>query len=939
MGKGILIEKGGDLVGLAREILLSGGEDLSRSLVAFPGIRPGHFLRRALAEALKRPYIPPDIISMDNWVEEICRRSGETRPLAGDVDAVGLLYHLVETSGLPGGPGGKMSLEDFLPWGWKLFSDFEELALEGIKPEALTKFEVLIGAGLPPRMEGALSSLGSLYERFYEKLEEEGLTTRSGMYRMAAGEEPDLSGLDRVLLVGFFALSGAEETLFKKFLASEKTLLLVQDGPGIDVLIKGLGVRYERKEGRRKPPEVRYWKAPDVHGEVMRLTRELGKDADSRTAVVLPSPGALFPVLQSTLAGLEGEWNVSMGYPLVRTPVWSLLATLGRVLESREEADGGMLYFVPDYLRLLLHPYIKNLYWGKASWPTRVLLHTVEETLNERGERFLRLEDIEKDGKLQKEAFERLSGAEVDDLSPRAVSGRLQEIHGLLLRPFQDLLEVGQFADRLLALVSHLSQGSPAHQHPYAGDFFASLIEALHELKSSRLAGERFREIRGYFQLLETLLQGRNVPFRGTPLRGLQVLGSLEIRNLCFERVFYLDANEGILPPTGKLETLLPNLVRKEFGMATHERGEAIARYYFENLVAGAGEAHLFYVESEEQEKSRFVERLLWEEQKGKGALDSLKQGVIFFDSQFAQKDPLPVPKSREVLDRLRAMTFSSSRLDAYLSCPMKFYYRKVLHLEERGGMSEDLEATEIGTLVHGILNEFFKDKLNKPLTITKADYAKALGMAERIFRETYGSRIEGNLYLVLKQVKTRIGDILDFHRDHYLGTVIQECEKYLDGGLEVPGIGTVLMEGWLDRIDRRSRETVVVDYKTGSTGNKPSSKFALDERAEWHKTLGSVQLPLYLILYQARHPESRPGSLNSSLLFLKSRPIEEKFLFKEDVDRNVLLGQYREAVLRLIQEILDPKTPFGDTLDPEQTCVNCGYKVMCGRQWVVRRW
>lgn len=333
------------------------------------------------------------------------------------------------------------------------------------------------------------------------------------------------------------------------------------------------------------------------------------------------------------------------------------------------------------------------------------------------------------------------------------------------------------------------------------------------------------------------------------------------------------------------------------------------------------------------------MERLLWKEQKEKGLLDSPGQVVIFFSSQFDQKDPLPVPKTREILDRLRAMIFSSSGLDTYLSCPLRFYYRRALDLEEKGGLSEDLEATEIGSLVHGILKEFFQDKLNRPLTITKADYGKALRIAERIFRETYGSRIEGNLYLILKQIQTRIGDILDFHRDRYTGTVIQECEEKFDGELEVPGVGMVRIEGWLDRIDQRGHETVVVDYKTGSTGRKPTSRFALEERAEWHKTLGSVQLPFYLLLYQIKHPECRAETLNSSLLFLKSRPIDEKFLFKEDEDRKALLGQYREAVLRLIQEILDPKTSFGDTPEPEQTCVNCSYKVMCGRQWVVKRW
>ncbi len=954
MGKVILIEKGGDLVGLARDLLLSGGaggpggEGLAKCLVVFPGRRPGHFLTRALAEALRKPFIPPRIFSMDDWVGETCRTSGENRPLASEIDAMALLFRLVKESGLPGGSGGaggNISLDAFMPWGYKLFSDFEELTLEGVTPRSLRRYEVLIGmgdggaGGQYPGMERVLSDLSRLYERFYQSLEAEGLFTRSLAYRRVAVAGPDLAGFQRILLAGFFALSGAEETIFKKTLASEKALLLLEDGPGIEGLIKRLGASFGRLEGKPSQPRIHYWKAPDVHGEVVKLSQVLETQAGIRTAVVLPSPGTLFPVLQVTLSGLDVEWNVSMGYPLPRTPVWSLLATLGRALESSEERDRGTLYFVPDYLRLLLHPYVKNLFWGRASSPTRILLHTVEETLSGRQARFARLEDIEGDGEILKEALQRLSGSGVEKLSPGAVTEHLAGIHDILLRPFEGLLNVGDFSGHLLALVSHLSLKSQAHQHPYSGEFFLCLIEALHELKSSRLAGETFRDARGYFELLESHIQERRVPFPGTPLHGLQVLGSLEIRNLKFDHVFLLDANEGILPATGKEDTLLPYAVRVKLGLSTHEHREAISRYYFENLLAGAKEVHLFYVESGDLEKSRFVERLLWEEQKRAGSLDVPEQGVVFFQSKFSKKDPEPIPKNPEILSKLKGMAFSPSSLDVYLACPLQFYYQKVLGLEEKGELGEELEAPEIGTYLHDVLKEVFQGRTNRPLRFTKTDYEKAAGIAERIFRETFGGHREGRLYLIHSQVQTRLRDILSFHAEKLAGTVIQACEQDLPGSLEVPGQGRIAIKGRLDRIDLRGKETVILDYKSGSTAKTPTAKFSPLERETWHKTLKSVQLPLYLLLYKASNPDIKLEHLNSGLMLLKTRPIEEKFLFREKDDREVLFKGYCEAIAGLIREILDPGMPFGETPDPAQTCPNCAYRVMCGRQWAVKNW
>jgi ATP-dependent helicase/DNAse subunit B len=153
-----------------------------------------------------------------------------------------------------------------------------------------------------------------------------------------------------------------------------------------------------------------------------------------------------------------------------------------------------------------------------------------------------------------------------------------------------------------------------------------------------------------------------------------------------------------------------------------------------------------------------------------------------------------------------------------------------------------------------------------------------------------------------------------------------------------MPELGRVALRGRMDRIDRRGEKTVILDYKTGSL-SRPKTDFSLETRAEWHKTLGSVQLPFYMMLYRAEHPEMDASTLDSCFMSLGSKKIEEVFLLEEAEERRLLYDRYEKAVLGLIEEILDPEADFTDSPTPQESCPSCRYKVICGRQWVVKNW
>lgn len=956
MSRALLVDQGGDLIAAVQGLLLSEKESLPQSLVIFPGRRPAHFLRRSLAEQLESPFVPPQILSLDEWVNRAYERLGYCHRPLSDIDGVGLLYRLHrerEGTSDPRRPKW-LGLGGFLPWGFKIFSDFEELAIEQISGEQLRRVQVLAEEKMPPRIQRHLSDLAGLYQDFYQRLSRDGLSTRSSRYLRVAqeGSQLDLSGYRQIILAGFFALTRSEVEIFSGLLAHDQASILLQggeEGSGIEQIIEQLGVQPVRwmGEGATPGPEIHFYRAVDSHGQVMKLNQLLRQtpNLDHHQVVVLPDPETLFAVVEQALPSAAEGYNISLGYPLLRTPVFTLLQTLGRTVETRE----GDLYFLPDYLRLVLHPYIKNLFFegamqgaiARASYPTRILFHALEEVLTRRQVRYFSLREIEEDPRILKELAGRMAGAVREGVGTEEVAQHLKRIHQMLFAPIEGLRDIGDFCGKLLGLISYVAQHSPAQLHSYSSQFIQVLGESLKALMTSQIGQERMEEVKDYFRLMDGYLRTVRVPFVGTPLKGLQVLGSLETRSLKFETVYFLDANEGVIPPARKADTLLPLTVRRQLGLSTYRQRETIVRHYFENLIVGAREAHIFYSQGEGRERSRLLEGLMWREQKQNMDLKLKHQEEIFFHSDFTQGEPQPIKKTEAMLRQLSDLKFTATSLDAYLRCPLRFYYRFLLHLKEKEGWGEEVEQSEIGKLVHRILKEFFEAKKGQPLRIVQKDYQAIKGLTDQFFENNYGRHSGGSLFLIQSQVKARLRDILDYHRTELHGSIVVECESPYSATIEVTKVGPRRITGKLDRIDRKGDEILIWDYKTGSGGNrmKPGGKFPGSARETWHKTLRSVQLPFYLMLYLANHPDQGIHRIDGALMMLGEKSIKEEHLFNQKVDREALYEEYRKAIYTLMQEIMDPGRDFDDTQDPEGECGRCNYKVLCGRQWVSKRW
>jgi CRISPR/Cas system-associated exonuclease Cas4 (RecB family) len=935
----LLLSPSENLVEKSAEQLIGIEKDYSRNLVIFPGKRPSHFLRKVLADKEKSSFIPPLILSMDEFIEHV---HGESLGLGGRkleaIDAISILYTIHAASPENLGRKSFLTPDTFFPVGLKLYNDLEELHIEGVPPEKVKEIDSIAGGDIPETTAKRLQSLSHFYEAFYKRVEEAHFSTRSSRYRVVS-ENIDRLNLDRfekVILAGFFALTESEKKIFRSLLEKGNTLFIFQEGEGMKRKLSDLGITAIRKFNATEP-EIHCYKSPDSHGQVLGVSTLLKKKIDrkeridEKTVIVLPSSETLLPLFHQTLNLLDPDnYNVSLGYPLQRTPLFGFFNHLMEVVTTM---NGDRVY-VPYYLQFVLHPYTKNIYFqGKAN-VTRILFHAIEKTLTEkRTKKFLSLSELENDEAIVNSIKEKVIRVE-PGITLKMMREHLDAIHTHTIRKMLSFKDVGDFARRLKEVVEYIYQNSTARLHPFFYPYAESFVTQLDILSKSLMNEVQFQEAGSYFTLFKKYIMTSYTPFAGTPLRGVQVLGFLETRNLKFENVLFLDANEGVLPDTAREDSFLPFKARQMLGLPTYLDREEIMSYTFHTLVGGAKEAHLFYVENDEKEKSRFVEKLLWERQKREGKRDDKGYvHTIQYAVSLKEKNRNPINKSLEMVKFLREYPFSATSLNTYLYCPLQFYFEYVLGLREREVVSEEFEKQEIGSFVHLVLSEYFKGRMRSMLTEKEMNLREFGKIFHKHFEEQYGKDPAGEIYLLRNQVRRHLED---FIKNYQLVKIKEFRTEILDLEREIHvKKDSFKFRARLDRVEKRDDRTVIIDYKTSANRNTLTinySRLDIENRDSWCKAIGSLQLPFYLLAYSTLTGE-KPEKIDCMFLLLGRARIDSDIevpLFKNETEFRENFGNLTEVIFSLLREIVSPDQAFIPTIDPKNHCGRCAYGYIC---------
>jgi ATP-dependent exoDNAse (exonuclease V) beta subunit len=349
----------------------------------------------------------------------------------------------------------------------------------------------------------------------------------------------------------------------------------------------------------------------------------------------------------------------------------------------------------------------------------------------------------------------------------------------------------------------------------------------------------------------------------------------------------------------------------------------------FFRLIKGAKKVHLIYKEGKLKDvdkniKSRFIEKIIWEGQKTDEdvAIDNR-----IFKPSIEVLEKSEIKKSEKVLKLLKDTQYSATRIDTYVRCPLQFYYRYVLGLEEYMDIEEEIERSTIGKLIHDFLKDYYTQFIGRRITIDKGDFS------EKLKKYLEKHLHEGGEQILLREIiDNTLKRFIEYEieRTSEQNIIIRDLETPVTGFLELDEQGKDLergeasfkLKGRIDRAEEIDGIFHVIDYKTG-TVTMPAKRLNTEvdlSRDVIKRKVRTLQLPMYIYLYSKTN--EIPLDRIRAKIFNIRKPREENFLSVENIDF------FLEALGFILREIVNPDISF--VPDAGDYCRFCPYRLMC---------
>lgn len=898
--------------------------DISSYCFVFPNRRAVAFFRKYLGEEVAiagKPVVAPLMYAMNEFFYEV---AGCTM-----TDRVTLLLKLYESyKAVNTSPE---TLDEFIFWGGVLLSDFDDVDKYLADPSLLftnvSDFKKLqdiyqylnenqlkaieqfaghfrTGGKYKDEFRKIWDILYPLYGDFNSRLEAEGMSYEGMVYRKLARRLETESACDilaesfpstkKYVFVGLNALNECEKRLLTKlrnaslaeFCWDYSSSMIRDPHNKSSLFLESNVVDYPQAfapdAGEELPvPEINVLSVPSSVGQAKQLPEILGRIGAGgiETAVVLPDESLLLPVLNSIPEHIR-DINVTMGYPISGSELWSLMNDIASLQMHLREKDGKWFFYHRQVWSIFSNSVFKSVLDGEGKG--------IVSRIRSSAKYYIPQEDFRGEPLLEM------------IFSPVPVSAETaSEQTPVLMGSYQQGI-LSYLAERLK------DKDGMAIEIEFAKEYWLS-IGRLKVCRPSILPAT-------YFKLLGQLSSGISVPFLGEPLKGLQIMGPLETRALDFENLVVLNCNEGVFPRRSVASSFIPPELRKGFDLPTYEYQDAMWAYYFYRMIQRARKVWLLFDSrteiSRSGEESRFIKQL----ELHFGV--RLKRYVAKADIE-RREDSDSVPKTEEHLSIVRGKYLSASAIQNYISCPAKFYYYTVCGLKADEEVAESLDAPMLGTVFHRTVEEIYRTKDGKVTrawlsSVLKDSSAVREKVRKNIMDALHSFEVTGRNIIFEELVCRYVRKVLEqdialmksygTEEIHILGLELERYSK----------IGGFKFKGVIDRLDSLTdNEVRVVDYKTGKLD---------DEKV-------GMQLFLYDKL-MGNDAAVKGRTLVNSVYHLAS-------MFVSPVENTVPDEDFREGMQErldsVLAELADPTVGFSRCSD-EDTCKWCDFKMICGR-------
>ena len=961
------------LYNVAKTYIQVYGNGLSRFTFVFPSQRAGVFFQHYLSQITKQPLFSPEIQTISDLFGKLSKLQKADR-----IEMLFLLYDIYkDISKSP------ESFDKFSYWGEMLLNDFDDVDKYLVDAKQLFRniYDIReIDAGMSYLSTDQIEAirrfwanfipvgdndkkkdfaelweiLFPLYTEFKSRLRAQGLAYEGMIFREVVDnlkKDTDVSlPFEKVIFVGLNGHSTSEEVFLEylkkrgiaDFYWDYSSPLVCDPVNRASRFISSNRLKFPSQhqlEGEDQTfynPIIELIGVPSAVGQAKYANIILQKILDQEsvvepdkvmsTALVLPDENLLLPILYSIPKEID-KVNVTMGYSLHNSSISGLMEHIFELQRNIRLSAGNYYFYYKPVLSILNHRYISNI---------------ANDLADRLKEKIIRYNKVL---------------VSVEELS-------IHPLFSLIFRNLDSWHEMSEYLKSILASLKkaliaenidefdNIQNNQSARYLDLEGEFIIEYYKTINKMQDSLKYVTVDMSIDTYVKLLKKLIQGINVPFRGEPLSGLQVMGVLETRALDFDNIIITSMNEGIFPMKRAANSFIPYNLRKGFLLPTYEHQDSIYAYHFYRLINRAKHIYFLYDTRTEGIQSGEVSRYYNQIKHLYSDKFEIKEQLAVYKVSSTKNVPIAMQKTEQVQEKMRRFLeggtdkLSASAINTYLNCPLQFYFSYVEKLSEIEEVAETIEASTFGTIFHSIMEwiyEPFKGKMvtSDLLDKLRKDEKYLTKLIERSFAENYFMTpdkvkpLTGQNYLTGEVLRKYVKKLLliDAQTTPF---IYKDSEEQLSEIYPLKSGISVNLKGFIDRVDEVRGVTRIIDYKTGRGVLRYKEMKDLFDKELRDRPKAVMQVFMYAHLYMMKY---KGATVESGIFYLRNlydNQFDPAVIHKPNpresiriTDFSQVRDEFAEHFETCLTEIFNPQIPFTQT-STEEACQWCLFTNIC---------
>jgi len=441
-----------------------------------------------------------------------------------------------------------------------------------------------------------------------------------------------------------------------------------------------------------------------------------------------------------------------------------------------------------------------------------------------------------------------------------------------------------------------------------------SVLNELYKLMLTECLLHPKLTVKGFLNQLSALQEMRiSLPIEelsGSPSNCVQLMTAHGSKGLEFEHVFMMKCNDGKNNgkwPGGENNSgrfSYPPVLNGKVENESQLKEEENRRLFYVAMTRAKKVLHLSY--SDDSAKTHYINEF-------EDFIDEVEVTESFEDCQPVEK--VIIPKfSKDVLNEiLGELSLSVSTLNAFLKCPLSFYFNKGLKLP-----SETNEAMVFGSIIHEVLEKIYisvdDSQISELTTKTVLSQEEALALFKTIFEEkSYqlsSDRVKRDAYVRGRKIIENL-----YKKPGYLKDGVIAVEQHIKGiklgdilntKVDLSEVSEIELNGKIDKIECDGNIVRLIDYKTGKVGNAKDKLVPPSEK----EPLGGDywrQAVFYYVLLTNAGIDISDKEILVKYVFVEDSNNEDGFSETEDIritpkEVDIVLDQIKESIMKIKQ-------------------------------------